>query len=228
MFLEKGSEKNPTGNLILYCYVIGENPFQSGCEIIASNVVVSYLKINDNFPVVTFPPVSFPGIEDLKKILIETGDIHDVARLPDFHMPEGKEEGNRYIQERMEQYNSVVMKYVEFCRNQDKKTEPEFQSESFDQYMSSLARLSIQYRNSEGLAREAARMKVDRLVDKFAVRFPQLDLDNYMNAITYPGKKGDELASLYIKKFTAISEENYETAFLLKKQIEKLEYDASF
>lgn len=223
MLLEKGSEKNPTGNLILYSFVKGENPFQPGGKVIASNVVVSYLKINDNFPVVTFPPVSYKNIDDLKQIILESGDIHDVARLPDFEIPPGKDAGNQYIQQRMEQYNGVVMKYVELCKNQKKTTETEVTGDSIGSYIDALAKLSIQYRSSRGLAREAAKLKVERFISKFSNSYPQFDLENYKNAIMYPGQKGDELASLYIQKFNAISHENYETASMLKKKIDSIE-----
>ncbi|MEM7184299.1 MAG: UvrB/UvrC motif-containing protein [Spirochaetota bacterium] len=223
MLLEKGSESNPTGNLILYCFVNGENPFQPGCKIIASNVVVSYLKINENYPVVTFPPVSYKTLEDLKQIILESGEIHDVARLPDFEMPPGKEPGNRYIQERMEQYNGFVMKYVELCKNQKREAGTDIQGESIPSYIDALTKLSLQYRSAKGLAREAAKMKVEKLITQFSGSYPQFDLDNYKNAIMYPGQKGDELASLYIQKFNAISNENYETASVLKKQIEAIE-----
>ena len=221
MFLEKGSDKNPTGNLILYCYVKGENPFHPGYDVIASNVVVSFLKVNDNYPVVTFPPVSFKSINGLKSIVAEYGNIHDIVKLPDFIMPEGKDEGNRYIQERMEQYNSFVMRYVELCRNKEKKTE--LVDDGVEAYLNALAGLSLEYRESKGLAKEAAKMKVDQLIFNFSTKYPQFDLENYKNAVLYPGKRGEELASLYIQKFNAISIENYEVASQIKKQIDKLE-----
>lgn len=225
MLLEKGSEKNPTGNLILYSYVIGENPFQPGYAIIASNVVVSFLKVNDNFPVVTFPPVSYHSIDELKKVVAEYGDIHDIIKLPDFIMPEGKENGNRYIQQRMEQYNNIVVKYVELCRNQEKSgiLDSELKGDGVTSYLDALAKLSLQYRTSKGLAKEALKLKVDKLIHRFSTVYPQYDLDNYKIAMMYPGKKGDELASLYIQKFNAISTENYETASILKRRIQELE-----
>jgi hypothetical protein len=63
--LEKGNIENPTGNLILYARVVGENPFEPDHEYIASNVVVSFLRINNSLPVVTFPPVSFKTLEEM-------------------------------------------------------------------------------------------------------------------------------------------------------------------
>jgi hypothetical protein len=139
-------------------------------------------------------------------------------------MPEGKEAGNKYIQQRMEQYNTIVMKYVELCRNKEKKGDDLSNlGEEVGAYLGELANLSVQYRQSKGLAKEAAKMKVDKLIHSFSTHYPQFDLDNYKNAVMYPGKIGEELAGLYIQKFNAISVENYEIASEIKKRIQELE-----
>lgn len=221
--LEKGSTSNPTGNLIVYCKVIGENPFHSGCDIIASNVVVSFLKVNDSLPVVTFPPVSYPVMEDLQKAISKNIDMYDIARLPDFIMPEDTERGNRYLQERMEQYNSFVLKYVELCKTKDrefKNTTPD----DLNQSMNVLMEASLAYRNSKGLAQEMAKLKIEKLTQEISQKNPEFDLDNYKNAVySYKGPEGDELASLYLKKFKAIRFEEYEVASQLKRKILDLE-----
>lgn len=225
--LEKGSTSNPTGNLIVYCRVIGENPFQSGCDIIASNVVVSFLKVNESLPVVTFPPVSYPGMEDLQKALAKNIDTYDIAKLPDFIMPEDAERSNRYLQERMEQYNSFVLKYVELCKNKDKDYKF-ITPDDLNQTMNILMEASLQYRNSEGLAREMAKLKIERLTHEISLKNPEFDLENYKNVIyTYQGAKGEELASLYVKKFKAIRFEEYEVASQLKRKILDLETNHS-
>ena len=222
--LEKGSKERPTGNLILYCYVIGENPFQPGSEIIASNVVVSFLKINDNFPVVTFPPVSFQSIDELKKIIYTYDDLYDLVKLPDFRMPENKELGNQYIQERMEQYNHFVMRYVELCKNREKLNSTKEESISgVTDYLEILTKLSTQFRTSTGLTKDTTQMKLETLIDKFSNQFPQFDLQNYWKALLFPGSKGEKLTHLYIQKFYAIYNEKYETASDLKKEIQELE-----
>jgi hypothetical protein len=222
--LEKGSTSNPTGNLIVYCKVIGENPFQSGCDIIASNVVVSFLKVNESLPVVTFPPVSYPAMEDLQKALAKNIDTYDIAKLPDFIMPEDTERGNRYLQERMEQYNSFVLRYVELCKNKDKGEMKYIPADDLNQSMNILMEASLQYRNSDGLAREMAKHKIENLTSEISVKNPEFDLENYKNAIyTYQGPMGDELASLYVKKFKAIRFEEYEEASQLKRKILDLE-----
>jgi hypothetical protein len=222
--LEKGSTSNPTGNLIVYCRVIGENPFQAGCEIIASNVVVSFLKINNNLPVVTFPPVSYPVLDDLQKVISRSSEIYDIARLPDFIMPDNKEQGGKYIQERMEQYNSFVMRYVDYCKAKEKTSEVVNLVDDFDENIHTLMQFSFQYRNSTGLAREVAKHKVDSLIQEISIKYPQLDLENYRSTLySIPGPKGEEIASLYLKKFHAIQLEEYETASVLKMKIQDLE-----
>jgi hypothetical protein len=223
--LEKGSRERPTGNLIIYCYVIGENPFQSGSEVIASNVVVSFLKINDNFPVVTFPPISFVNMDELKKILINNEDLYDLARLPDFRMPEDKEMGNQYIQNRMEQYNHFVMKYVELCKNREKTPAPSLKLHGADDYIDVLRKLSTEFRTSTGILKDTTQMKIENLISEFSPKFPQFDLINYQKALFFPGQKGEVLIRLYIQKYEAIQNEKYETASLLKKQINELEYN---
>jgi len=221
--LKKGSRSYPTDNLIVYCRVIGENPFQSGCDIIASNVVVSFLKVNESLPVVTFPPVSYPALEDLQKALAKNIDMYDIAKLPDFIMPEDTERGNRYLQERMEQYNSFVLRYVELCKNKD-KSEMKYISDDLNQVMNTLMEASLQYRGSEGLAREMAKIKIDNICREIALKNPEFDMENYKKAIySFTGPVGDELASLYVKKFKAIRFEEYEEASQLKRKILDLE-----
>ncbi|MCB1189377.1 MAG: hypothetical protein H7A23_02680 [Leptospiraceae bacterium] len=223
MVLERGDIHQPTGNLILYCYVIGDNPFQPDCEIIASNVVVSFLKINDNFPVVTFPPVSFKAVEDLRKIITDNGELYDVVKLPDFEMPYGKETGNRYIQERMEQYNHYVIRYVELCKNKEQNPESEVKGDGVGDYLNAIVNVSVKYKNSRGLAKEAVKYKMDQLLDNFSYTHPQYDLENFRNALYTMGDRGDELALLYVQKFNAISEELYEEASVIHKKIQHLE-----
>jgi uncharacterized protein YaaR (DUF327 family) len=222
--LEKGSHSNPTGNLLVYCRVIGENPFQSGCEFIASHIVVSFLKINDNFPVVTFPPVSYRTMEDLQNALHFNSDHCDIARLPDFIMPEDKEEANKYIQERMEQYNQFVVKYVELCKNKEKNQVEEPFKEGVSNYLSTLVEYSLQYQRSSGLSREIAKQRVDRIIEEISRKYPEFDIQNYKNALyRYSGNRGEELATLYMKKFQAIHVEDYEKASILKSKIMDLE-----
>ncbi|MCB1142165.1 MAG: hypothetical protein H7A24_08850 [Leptospiraceae bacterium] len=223
--LEKGSTSFPTGNLIVYSKVIGENPFQSGCEVIASNIVVSFLKINENMPVVTFPPISFQTMEDLQKTIAKNLEFYDIARLPDFIMPDSPEQGNKYLQERMEQYNSFVMRYVEFCKNREKNIQKK--ENSHDDNSSNLTTLmeaSLNYRTSTGLSKEVSKQKLEKLLEDYSSRFPNLDLENFRKVIyNYSDSIGDELASLYIKKFNAIQNEEYEEASLLKRKIMDIE-----
>lgn len=221
--LEKGSKDRPTGNLIIYCHVIGENPFHPGLQVIASNVVVSFLKINENYPVVTFPPISFSTIEDLRKILFHNDDLYDLIKIPEFRMPEDKSLGQVYIQERMDQYNHFVMRYVELCKNRDKQPKPEVIIEGAKEYLEALTNLSTEFRTSTGLTKDTTQMKITGLIEKFSPVYPQFDLENYQRALFFSGQKGETLVQLYIQKFYAIQSEKYEKASDLKKQIIELE-----
>lgn len=141
-------------------------------------------------------------------------------------MPENKELANQHIQERMEQFNSMVMRYVEFCKAKEKKTQTTSLTEHLDQVsepLETLASLSLEFRNTSGIAREATRLKMERIVDYFHNNHPTLDIDNFKKALSVPGKMGDELVGLYIQKFNAIQIENYETASDLRKRILEIE-----
>jgi len=200
---------------------LGENPVQPGGNIIASNVVVSYLKVGDNFPVVTFPPVGMSSLDELKKVIAEHSESYDVIKIPDFILPGNAEESKEYIKKRMEQFNNLVMKYVEFCRKGQGKYFIEEGKESDE--LSELAKLSFEFRSSTGLAKDATRFKVNQVLDAFSVNHPQYDLENFRRALDFPGKEGEELLGLYLKKYEAISLEAYEEASNLKKKIQSIE-----
>lgn len=222
--LEKGNIDNPTGNLILYAKVIGENPFEPDHEYIASNVVVSFLKINNSLPVVTFPPVSFRTLEDLHKAIQVNSEAYDIARLPDFVLPSEKEKISKYLQERMDNFNAFIARYVERCKQKEENSSQRIFENDFQGYFKELLETSVMYKNSSGLTKEIAKTRVDNLISEISLKFPTLDVENYKNAIfKYSGNVGDELATLYLKKFQAIYQENYEIASQIKKRIQELE-----
>jgi hypothetical protein len=222
--LEKGSTAYPTGNLIVYSKVIGENPFHAGYEIIASHIVVSFLKINENMPVVTFPPISFPSLIELQEAISKNMEFYDIAKLPDFIMPEDTEAGNRYLKERMEQYNNFVLRYVELCKNKEKNMTKLNQTVDENNNFTYLLEESLNYRSSTGLSKEISKQKFEKIIQDISIKYPTLDLENYKNVIySFPGSKGDELASLYLKKFNAIQREDYEKASQLKQKIHDIE-----
>lgn len=229
MNFERGSKSSPSGNLIAYCHVQGENPIAPGGKLIASNVVVSFLKLGDNYPVVTFPPIALSSKEELLSILTHTIHLYDVVQLPEFRMPTDKEEANAYIQERMEQFNAMVMRYVEFCKAKEKKQKSDVpdKNESSDESLETLANLSMEFRSSSGIAREATRLRMDRFVSTFESSHPQFDVHNFKKALLYPGQAGDELVGLYIQKFDAIRLENYENASDLRRKIQAIEENVS-
>ncbi|TGK18885.1 hypothetical protein EHO61_08185 [Leptospira fluminis] len=225
MKFEKGSEKNPSGNLIVYCNVVGENPLYPGGKIIASNVVVSFLRIGENFPVVTFPPVSLDSYEDLKRIISDNYDKYDVVKIKDFEMPVEQDDSNSYIKERMDHFENVVIRYVELCKNREGNSYSpgEKEPEGVRDYLDSLANLSLKVRRSSGIAREASLLHMEKLVENFAGKHPEFDLHNFRKALEVPGQTGEELIGLYLQKFNAISYERYEDASSLNKRIQQIE-----
>ncbi|HNI95889.1 MAG TPA: hypothetical protein PL169_07465, partial [Leptospiraceae bacterium] len=96
--------------------------------------------------------------------------------------------------------------------------------DSADDFLSQLAETSREFRSSNGLAKEIAKTRIERISQEMAGRFPQFDVHNFKHAIfAYPGPKGEELARLYLKKFHAIQEEAYEVASEIKIVINDLE-----
>ena len=101
--------------------------------------------------------------------------MYDMARLPDFRMPEDRESGNIYIQERMEQYNAFVMKYVELCKTRERNAMPDFIFDGVNDYLEALLKISMQFRSSTGLARDTVQQKLISSSKTFSVRYPQFD-----------------------------------------------------
>ncbi len=251
----KGNAEEPTGNLIVYCYVNGRNPFHPGGKIILSNVVVSFLSARTNmFPVVVFPPVSLMTDEDLDQVL-EINEFSDVIQLYDFEMPDGEDPGQNYVNERMTHFNQIVMEYVEFCRGYiSSRVRDDFMAESREldaefaleapreepatatalstlpdeekNALENLERLmgSSGPRGEEELKADHHFRSVVRLIE---ARYPKYDIRNFLRGLKVPQSADAGLHSLYMKKFWAIYEENYEQAARIQSKINRLEKSLS-
>lgn len=251
----KGNAEEPTGNLIVYCYVNGRNPFHPGGKIILSNVVVSFLSARTNmFPVVVFPPVSLMTEDDLDQVL-EINEFSDVMQLYDFEMPEGEEEGQNYVNERMSHFNQVVMEYVEYCRGyigariRDDDFLPEPQEFEADFTLEAPAAAGPERQaeenalstlpddekstleNLERLMGHAPRNQEDshfrNVVRHIEARYPKYDIRNFLRGLQVRQSVDAGLHSLYMKKFWAIYEENYEQAARIQGKINRLEKSLS-
>lgn len=248
----KGNADEPTGNLIVYCYVNGRNPFHAGGKIILSNVVVSFLSARNNmFPVVVFPPVSLMSEDDLDQVL-EINEFSDVIQLYDFEMPEEEEAGQNYVNERMSHFNQIVMEYVEYCRGyigsrvrDDFFPEPqEFDADFTLEAPATLTNPNSTEENALSTIPDDERSTLEHLerligpefkrdanfnnvVRHIQSSYPKYDIGNFLRGIGASPAEGTGLHSLYMKKFWAIYEENYEQAARIQSKITRLEKSLS-
>lgn len=116
MMLERGNKDKPTGNLIIYTHVRGENPFKAGSKILASNVYISFVTTSDALPVVTFPPVPYRDKRSFLSFLRKHPGF-DLIRMDDFVFPDDPGEGDDYMKSRIDDFNQLVNQYVELCTN---------------------------------------------------------------------------------------------------------------
>ena len=227
MKFEKGNKKEPTGNLIVYCNVIGQDDVEIEDKIIVVNIVVSMLKLQGGNPVVSFPPVPLKDETELVGIISRHIDKYDIIKLPDFELPNSGKKIRNYFKKRMKELNQIALEYVSFCNNFEEKKKEETIAESLNfqmnDYISNLANLSLGFRKFKGLTKQVTLMQVENLIEKFSQKYPQFDLDNFQKALSKPGTKGEQLITLYLQKFKAISNKNYEQASYLNKQIINIE-----
>lgn len=234
----RGNPEQPTGNLLAFCTVEGKNPIQPEARILIANAVVSFVSaFSGNFPVVLFPPGSLFDEEELQQ-LIELNDSYDVIELAEFKIPSDSDE-NTYIKERLENLNQQILEYVEMCHTH---IESRFENQEGESYVSParpqetapVARLDeksaldyLQYlliesnahfKINEGEARE----NIQIVLEYLEKRHPQYDVRN-LKPILSRGTVDNRLPELYVRKFRAVFEEDYETAARLKDRIARME-----
>lgn len=108
----KGNSKSPTGILVAFSEVKGENPIDPNAKILAVQVVVSPLSAHQyNYPVVVFPVSAFSDKNHFFKIVDFIGSC-DVIQLPDFQVPKNLSD-EEYLKERMKMLNEIIQSYVD-------------------------------------------------------------------------------------------------------------------
>lgn len=237
----RGDIEKPAGNLIAYCRVIGKNPLQVEGDFLAIHVVVSTLSASQNsFPVVVFPPVAFETEQDLADALSSRPGC-DILRLDDFQIPDGVAE-QQYVNERLEDFNGLVRKYVEMMQKSFDQNPPVMdRSLSAKQLFPDEPSLpAIGYTASSNkpekiIEKEGPELlaDLDQLVKNRAdliafepvlsavrEKHPEFDIEQFPAMIQ---NNRFHLLDLYVRKFFAISEERYETAADLQNQIITIE-----
>ena len=236
----RGNPESPTGNLIAYCNVHGDNPVEPEARYIACNVVVSFLGAEDrSFPVVIFPPVGVRDRSELKELLTRR-KYYDIIRIEDYRLPPGHDE-NQYVKERLDAFNETVMEYVELCkdnidaRKEDRLLEMELDpGNSLSDEERTLNRLEATIQassvNTEGSTEgsSARTMELPRststelteILRYIRKTYPRYDVHNLERSLKLSNQR---LNQLYLKKFRAIFHEKYEEAATLQHEIKNLE-----
>ena len=194
--------------------------------MILSNIVVSFVSApNNSFPVVIFPPGPLFNREEFQKLLT-LNQAYDVIRVPDFEIPEGTAEAD-YVKERLEHLNQCVLEYVELCRrrvdtllerapvpaeiNDIDSVEPDE-----DGALRVLTDNLDRAERGETIAEQDLRSALQVLYSH-----PQYDVERFEAALRQPETL--PIARLYVQKYHAVREEEYEKAAGLKARIEELE-----
>jgi hypothetical protein len=249
MKFEIGDSRKPRGNLIIYCNVVGDNPIEIDCKIIAANVFVSYLTQNDTLPVVTFPPVP---VKDKFTLINKYKGFQgfDLCRLDDFIFPENQEKTQEYIKKRLQDFHQIINDYVELCsqfliridKRFEKLRNKELPLDSAKKVKTDKSDISVTWNVLDGIRYfETMTYNFRKSMDKgmspwnqqkyqvftqdwqnFVRENPQYDDQNLMKFIKIPGQTASEILNLYFEKFKAIYFENYEEANEIKVKIDRL------
>ena len=247
MKLERGNIKKPSGNLLVYCHVRGENPVEPEATIIASNVFVSFLTQNDTLPVITFPPVGIESENQLKAKITEFPNV-DILKLPNFEMPDDPMQAQDYIQTRLQDFHEIVNEYVEYCSQfllkiedsaEKPKNPPALPAGAADEdgmpptsnaldgirYLETMAQKIRRELKADAFhtAQDEQYRNFSKAWKEFALENPQYDFQNLVKFLKIKADKAGTIVELYFKKFRAIYFENYEEANEIKGQIAELE-----
>ncbi len=219
MVLHRGDSDNLTGNGIVYWNVEGENFIASGYEVFAINFIVSSLQLDNKLLTATFPPIPFQNVNALFDRLVDVQC--DIIYGGDIKFPDTQKNFSSFYKNEFAKYNKIIEEYVE-CYKEKFIVIVEKLSEQEKLYMlkdiANKTRIELQ---EGGKTRLLFKKKIKKLTE--TLESNKYDLSNFKQAIFMPGKVGDELSSLYIKKFFAIFYEDYEDALLIKNEITVLE-----
>jgi hypothetical protein len=229
MQFEYGSESAPKGNCFLYCAVINDKHYFPEASWIASNIYVSSLPMKDKLPVVAFPPVGVGSPEQVFRIA-QDRDM-DVIRVEDFAPPEDADGAKKYFQSRVQEFNEIVMHYVELC-NQVMNLEQggvQLQSGGGPQGLSGKDNMEkfkeLEDRFLEAV-REPEKQDLETILGPYVhdplLKDQRFDFQNLRAVFPELDENRERVVSLFFKKFKAIYQENYEQAGRIQETIDSL------
>jgi hypothetical protein len=215
---EYGNEKSPKGNCFLYSAVLNDKFYFPGAKWIASNVYVSYLHLNDKLPVVAFPPVVIDS--PLKVFQIAKYQNMDVLRIPDFSPPQDTKSARKYFQSRVDEFNEIVMKYVDLCGAQKMELEEILDIQDDGQKLNKIEKRFIQsmpHKNHSSLESILGPFLNDKLVQD-----NRFDFQNLWALYLEMEPNQSNIVHLFFEKYRAVLDENYEKAGIIQVKINDL------
>ncbi len=155
----KGNSKSPTGILVAFSEVKGENPIEPNAKILAVQVVVSPLSAHQyNYPVVVFPVSAFSDKNHFFKIIDFIGNC-DVIQLPDFQIPKNQSD-EEYLKERMKMLNEIIQDYVDHYQRKYANTINEQDLAIFD-YLLEIGEVNVSKTTSN-----SSKIKRKKIIEK--------------------------------------------------------------
>lgn len=221
---EFGDPKSPRGNCILYSAVYEDKHYFPDASWIASNIYVSYLPIKNNLPVVAFPPVQIENPEDIFSVARQH-DM-DVLRIPDFRPPNEESEAKDYFKQKVEEFNDIVMAYVELCKRAEGKVSIEGTENGKKFGEDDLQKLNLLEKRFVNSLKEEESASVDSILGPYAnddlLRDQRYDFQNLWSLYHDSDAEKEKIIHLFFEKFRAISKENYEKAESIQNSIDRL------
>lgn len=229
MKFEVGNPEEPTGNLVLYTNVLGQNPIEPGARIIAAHIVVSLIASPENIPAVTFPPLAFKEKDDLMAHL-ELIPAYDLYRMPDFQLPQEPDAAGDYINKRLDKVNDYVKEYVDICstfmaeagsKPRVRPPAPDNIPEALD-YMEKLSR-KVLNTFKYGQSDNELLKKFEEYISEFENSHPEYPIYRLNRLVTNPTREAEKLLHLNFEQYRAILFENYEKAEQIHRDIQAME-----
>jgi len=221
--MEKGNINNPTGNAIIYWKIKGNNKLFKGTEIIASNFIISPLLYNSETLMINLPPVLIENYDKLLKIA-ERNNI-DLIKGDDIIIPDNPLDFTSFYKKHIKKYNTIIQEYLIAYKEKNildsnNMTLPQLINTA-GELMESVRNLVKNKDKGDLINRKLEKLKdIEEYLNKEMKGF---DLNRIIHIIKNPDVAIDKLVDLYKRKFLAIFLEDYEEAYILKKEINKIE-----
>ncbi len=221
MEFEYGNEQNPKGNCFLYCAVQNDFYYFPNTDWIAANIYISSLPVNDRLPVVAFPPI---GVESPQKVFdLAKARGMDVIRIPDFIPPSDKEEAKKYFHRRINEFNDLIMAYVEICNQSIRPVGENYQVSNEDE-ASKLDALEKRFLKALIANPDQSALNMDVILGPYLfdtiVQDKKYDFHNLQALLPELEPDQGDIVRLFFDKFRAIYHEEYEMASFIQQEID--------